>query len=264
MSRVVLRQLFFGSHPGPFARRRPPALRVESLEARANPVIASLSAAGLLSIDGSTAFNDRILVRQDGGVIGVFDASSGAAFVVPISTPGGTVNFVPVGQVTGIDVDGFSGNDFIDLNSAAAGFTPITLPATVRGGAGFDSLAGGNGNDQLVGGDDADLVFGNIGDDSLDGGLGNDTLFGGSDNDTVVGGADDDRLTGDFGSDSLLGGDGNDTLLDADGDDTLLGGLGNDRLSGSFGADFLFGEGGNDSLFGGSGNDSLSGGTGDD
>ncbi len=64
----------------------------------------------------------------------------------------------------------------------------ITVPVTLRGGAGndvllggagADKLLGGPGNDRLVGGRGPDLLYGGPGDDSLLGGPGSDLLRGG-------------------------------------------------------------------------------------
>src|SRR5262249_33150786 len=181
------------------------SLRLEGLETRANPVSATLDAAGTLFVDGSgsvgSPINDRILLRQSNGFILVFDARTGVALTVPIQVAGTFVPRVPVTAVTGIDVAGLDGNDFIDLNSSAAGFAPITINATIRGGSGVDSIAGGAGNDVIFGGDNNDLIFGNEGDDSIMGGTGNDLIFGGAGDDTISGGADNDRLFGNDGSD---------------------------------------------------------------
>src|SRR5262245_32525105 len=169
MFRSTFFHLLHRFRPATGGRRRPPGLRVEGLETRANPVSATLSAAGTLFVDGSgsvgSPINDRILVRQSNGFIMVFDARSGVALPVPIQTTVGTVARVPVTAVSGIDVAGLDGNDFIDLNSSAAGFAPITINATIRGGSGVDSIAGGAGNDVIIGGDNNDLIFGNEGDD---------------------------------------------------------------------------------------------------
>jgi Ca2+-binding RTX toxin-like protein len=170
-------------------------LRVEGLEERRNPVSATWNAVdGILRVSGSSTVNDRIFVRQDnspsGPVLGVFDARTGVFVTIQNSPTSPTT--IAVAAVVGIEVTGAGGNDFLDLNSAAGGFQSITVPATIIGGSGVDSLAGGDGNDSIIGGDNADLIFGNEGDD------------------TILGQGGDDAIFGSAGQDSLLGGSGND------------------------------------------------------
>jgi Ca2+-binding RTX toxin-like protein len=109
--------------------------------------------------------------------------------------------------VTRIVVNGNDGADRIDA-------TGLSIPLTLNGGNGNDTLIGGNSNDLL------------------NGGAGNDNLNGGNGNDTLLGGANDDLLTGGPGLDSMKGEDGNDTLNAADGLADLLvdGGLGTDTI----------------------------------
>jgi Ca2+-binding RTX toxin-like protein len=109
--------------------------------------------------------------------------------------------------VSRIVVNGNDGSDRIDA-------TGLSIPLTMNGGNGDDTLIGGSGNDVLNGG---------AGNDNLDGGDGDDTLLGGIGNDVLTGGP---------GLDSMKGEDGNDTLNAADGLADLLvdGGLGNDTI----------------------------------
>jgi Ca2+-binding RTX toxin-like protein len=109
--------------------------------------------------------------------------------------------------VSRIVVNGNDGSDRIDA-------TGLSIPLTMNGGNGDDTLIGGRGNDVLNGG---------AGNDNLDGGDGDDTLLGGIGNDVLTGGP---------GLDSMKGEDGNDTLNAADGLADLLvdGGLGNDTI----------------------------------
>src|SRR5262245_29589957 len=71
MFRSTFLHSFFRFRRARDGKARPPALRLEALETRANPVSAILDGAGTLFIDGSggvgTPVNDRILVRQSGG-----------------------------------------------------------------------------------------------------------------------------------------------------------------------------------------------------
>jgi Ca2+-binding RTX toxin-like protein len=75
----------------------------------------------------------------------------------------------------------------------------ITVPVTMRGGAGDDVLIGGAGPDKLIGGQ---------GNDRLIGRRGNDVLYGGPGDDVLIGGPGNDVLGGGSGMDTLFGGSG--------------------------------------------------------
>ena len=170
-------------------------------------------------------------------------------------------------SVTSILFDGGGGDDEITVSPA------ITLPTTLRGGAGRDKLKSGGGVSILEGGDEDDSLIagpgratmrGGRGNDELTGGIGDDSMFGDEGNDKLFGGNGLDTMDGGIGADLLNGNDGNDRLTGGDDDDRLLGGRGNDVLIGNDGNDALFGEEGNDQLIAGLGDDSLSGDLGDD
>ncbi|MFC3230920.1 hypothetical protein ACFOGJ_26985, partial [Marinibaculum pumilum] len=145
---------------------------------------------------------------------------------------GDRLDFSDIESLQGVEAfDGGWGNDTLT--------GPETVAATLRGGAGGDSLTGGQQGDSLDGGDGNDSLTGNAGADSLsggagadamDGGTGDDSLDGGADNDTITGGAGDDQAAGGTGSDVVSGGDGADTLDGGAGRDTVSGGAGNDRI----------------------------------
>lgn len=163
-------------------------------------------------------------------------------------------SFDPV-LTSSVSIRGNAGNDSVDASA-------VSLPLTIEGGSGGDTLLGGSG---------VDTINGDAGADSIDGGGAGDSLFGHGGvtvddlaSDTIVGGTGNDTIGGGGGNDSLLGGDGVDSILGGDGADTVLGGLGNDRIDGEAGDDRLFGEGDNDTILGGSGNDSLDGAAGAD
>jgi hypothetical protein len=103
--------------------------------------------------------------------------------------------------IGGFEVNAGGGNDLVSLDSK------VRIPATLRGGPGFDRLSGGGAADKLIGGS---------GNDILSGGGGNDSLFGGSDNDLFFGGSGDDLLNGGTGIDRLHGQGGNDLEIDPD------------------------------------------------
>ncbi|QDU28037.1 RTX-I toxin determinant A from serotypes 1/9 [Anatilimnocola aggregata] len=158
-----------------------------------------------------------------GGLVQVLPAGESHQNALTINGTGGSdaiaVQFVPgsttqvrvvaFGKVQGpfalssfdrIDIQGYAGNDAISIARE------ITKPATIRAGAGNDSVVSGSGDD---------LIFGEAGVDSLVGGAGTDVILGGGGNDTLVGG---------LGRDLLIGGNGVDSLNGQEGDDILIGG----------------------------------------
>lgn len=149
---------------------------------------------------------------------------------------------------TSIVVNGGDGNDYIRAKD-------VSLPMTVFGGAGNDSITTGSGNDYVEGG---------LGNDAINVGAGDDHAMGNEDNDTLFGGGGNDSLTGGPGRNYFDGEDGDDLLTGGNRQDTMWGGAGNDRLRGREHGDALFGEEGDDLLDGGPGNDGLLGGDGTD
>jgi len=127
-------------------------------------------------------------------------------------------------DVSAISVTGTSGGDTITLTE------DVTVPATILGMAGGDTLTGGSGNDfvsdEATGGCNSasDTVNGGEGNDTLRGCLGSDTLNGGA-------GADDLADSGSGLTDTFNGGTGDDTINSRDGDaDAVNCGPGEDRL----------------------------------
>ncbi|WP_146408387.1 dockerin type I domain-containing protein [Allorhodopirellula heiligendammensis] len=90
------------------------------------------------------------------------------------------IRFYPTGGLLGsnnnVVLDGGVGNDYIDARGAA------TLPVSLLGGDGNDTLIGGSGDDSLNGGQGDDLMMGgdpsvsNPGSNSYSGGAGYDTI----------------------------------------------------------------------------------------
>jgi hypothetical protein len=127
--------------------------------------------------------------------------------VVPLEV-GGEICWHPEGQETellceaaaigGFEVNAGAGDDKVVVDPK------VRIPATLRGGPGFDRLDGGGGADKLIGGSGNDILNGHGGDDSLFGGPDNDLLLGGSGNDTLNGGSGDDRLHGQSGNNVLI------------------------------------------------------------
>jgi Ca2+-binding RTX toxin-like protein len=96
-------------------------------------------------------------------------------------------------SIAGFEVNAGGGNDSVTVAQA------VSIPVTLRGGAGNDTLVGGSGPDKLLGG---------TGNDRLVGGRGNDVLYGGPGNDVLIGGPGNDVLSGGPGHDVLRGGSG--------------------------------------------------------
>ena len=160
--------------------------------------------------------------------------------------------------VSRIEADGGEGNDAFTIHSQ------VTVPVSIMGGPGNDTLSAGGGSATFLGGAGNDQLIGGAANDVLKGGAGNDALEGGAGNDRLEGGTENDRLDGGEGDDVLLGNEGEDELLGGRGDDELRGGDDNDRADGNAGGDLIFGDGGNDILSGGLGDDELHGGDGND
>lgn len=103
----------------------------------------------------------------------------------------------PVPSIAGFEVNAGGGDDRVTVARR------VTVPVTMRGGAGGDLLTGGAGDDKLIGG---------FGRDRLDGGLGDDLLIGGEGNDLLLGGPGRDMLRGGYGKDTLVEGPGKDAI----------------------------------------------------
>ena len=136
----------------------------------------------------------------------------------------GRVN-LNAGETTGIDADitlvlgierlsfnGSSGNDTISGAGGVGTGEAFTIPLSLYGHIGNDTLTGGTAGDDITGAE---------GDDTLAGGASGDTLNGGADADTLKGGGGPDYLNatdGVSGNDQSLGGTGADTCVGDPGD----------------------------------------------
>ncbi len=192
--------------------------------------------------------------------------------------------------VTALSASLGDGNDSLTVQAS--------LPSTIDGNGGGDTLTGGPLNDTVNGDDGSDVVKGGDGDDQLAGGTGNDLLGADNGADTLNGGdgidtadysartapqsisLDGVRNDGQGGTDNVepdvenvLAGAGPDTVTGSDvanqldgaaGDDSLSGGGGDDVLTGDAGTDTEAGGDGSDTLMGGDGNDTEAGGPGAD
>ncbi len=196
----------------------------EALAATAN------GAGGVLTYTGGAGLITNVFADQEGTTVTLFrQASDRGADNDPIVVSGtctlqGGGGRATCTDITSVVADTGDQDDRFDASE-------LTIPTTLRGGAGNDSLFGGSANDTVSGGDDSDFLSGGAGDDTVNGEGGNDF-----------------ELDGDAGTDTVNGGAGNDGFLS--------GGAGNDVVNGDAGDDF--------GLDGGPGTDVVNGGDGDD
>jgi Ca2+-binding RTX toxin-like protein len=142
---------------------------------------------GLLTIVGSPR-NDTIALRLKAGEPDILQVDVG---------DNGSADFnVRRARVAEIAVAARAGADTVRIDQTNGAFTD-TIPTTINGGDGNDSLAGGSGAETLRGG---------AGNDSVDGNAGNDLALLGAGDDTFVWDPGD-------GSDIVEGQDGADTML---------------------------------------------------
>jgi hypothetical protein len=225
---------------------------VESLELRR--LLSSVTFAnGILTITGDP-INGSSLTAEPDSTGQYIHASAGE----------GQTDNVLISQVKQIDIIGGAGPDYIYVDAS------FTIPTSILGGAGNDTIRGDSGHNTINGGagDDwidgrgsANTIYGGEGDDTLLGASGNDFIDGGAGNDSIDGAAGNDTLLGDDGNDTLLGDAGNDFLVGGSGDNSIQGGLGNDTLQGGPDADTLVPGSGNDFISLGGGYDSIVGST---
>ena len=123
-------------------------------------------------IDVRLGAHQRIVVEAGDKQIGSFDAAS----------------------IHTINVQGFAGNDQIEVSSA------IKIKTIIDGGAGNDQIQGGGGPNVLLGNTGNDFIFGGSNRDVLIGGDGKDQLFGRGSGDILIGG----QTTHDSNSAELL------------------------------------------------------------
>jgi Ca2+-binding RTX toxin-like protein len=142
---------------------------------------------GVLTVDGTDG-SDRIALRLQVGDPGLVEVDFG---------DDGSADFsFRRDKIASIAVDAGAGDDFVRIDDSNGTFTD-TIPTTIDGGAGNDTLLGGAGAETLLGGDGNDLIDGNGGNDAASMGAGDDTFV---------------WDPGD-GSDTIEGGDGNDTMV---------------------------------------------------
>jgi hypothetical protein len=176
---------------------------------------------GVLTVEGTNA-DDRIALRLQAGQPGILQVDVG---------DDGTADFsFQRASVAEIAVHAGNGDDSVRIdesNGVFADTIPTTLDGgngndTLVGGAGAETLLGGNGDDNLVGGG-AGTLSGDNGDDTLAGGPGAETLLGGNGNDTIDGNKGNDVAEMGNGDDTFVWdpGDGSDTVEGQNGTDTM-------------------------------------------
>lgn len=106
--------------------------------------------------------DDSIHVRQVGDEIQVLDRQT-------------LVASFAIAEFESLYVEAGAGRDIVNLGAGAEG--AVTLPSTIDGGDGDDSLTGGDGGDMLLGGAGDDELNGGLGDNDLQGGAGANTLY---------------------------------------------------------------------------------------
>ncbi len=142
---------------------------------------------GALKIEGTNA-SEKIALRLRAGDAGNLE--------VDVDEDGSADFSFERDRVAEIELDARAGDDRVRVDESNGVFTD-TIPTTIDGGDGNDTLLGGSGAETLFGGD---------GSDSIDGNRGDDVGFLGAGDDTFVWDPGD-------GSDIVEGQDGTDTML---------------------------------------------------
>lgn len=154
-----------------------------------------LALAPALAHGGEKSFNVLLAGGAEANMISIRLSPDGQSYVIDSIVQlevGGDVCQNPPGNpyqlvceaplVSSFEVNAGAGDDVVTMAKG------VSVPVTMRGGAGNDALTGGaaadkliggNGDDRLVGRSGPDLIYGGAGDDLLIGGWGNDVLRGG-------------------------------------------------------------------------------------
>jgi hypothetical protein len=142
---------------------------------------------GTVMVKGTKA-SEKIAVRLKAGDSSVLEVDAGEDGSAEFS-------FARV-DVARIVVDGGAGSDAIRIDESNGVFED-TIPTT---------LAGASGNDTLTGGSGAETLLGGRGNDSIDGNRGADTASMGSGNDTFIWDPGDgsDKVEGQRGADTMV------------------------------------------------------------
>ncbi len=141
---------------------------------------------GVLTIKGTNA-SDKIALRLQAGQPDILQ--------VDVRDDGSADFSFERNTITNIGIKAQGGADLVRIDEGNGVFTD-TIPTTIDGGDGNDTIAGGKGIERLLGGN---------GNDSIDGNGGNDLALLGAGNDTFVWDPGD-------GSDTIEGQAGTDTM----------------------------------------------------
>jgi len=172
--------------------------------------LAILAAQAPFATPAHAAYNVLLAGGAEPNVIHIWLTADGRNYVIDSVVPlevGGSVCDNPAGQpnelvcaappIAGFEVNADGGDDKISISK------DISVPVTMRGGTGSDSLLGGRGPDKLLGGP---------GDDRLVGGWGGDLLAGGPGDDIQIAGPGDDVVRSGPGDDIVREGKGDDVV----------------------------------------------------
>lgn len=181
----------------PSAKRRRAATHsagpMEQLEVR-QLLAANLTATlanGVLKIEG-TDKADRIIVHESNGFAGSFVSIDN----VKISVSGKSVGSVDSAKVDKIEVRALGGDDVVSLSHSS--YDAVSIPSTIWGGIGNDSIYGGAGPDTIWGNAGWDKLYGNDGDDFLGGGTAGVDGATVAERDLLSGGAGWDKFSDGF------------------------------------------------------------------
>lgn len=210
------------------------------------------------------------------GSISGFDLGNGSAITWAYLTSlnmtlGNHGNQASVDLTKPMSVTIQAGNGGDNINAVAS-----TIPMTLLGGSGNDSIYASNNGDYIDGNGGNDLL--SEGATRADGGL--DTIIGGNGSNTIIdNGAmgliygNDTTADGATGANNISGtaegliytGPGQDTVyMTGSADETVYAGGGNDAITVGNGNDSISGSGGNDTILAGNGNDTINAGSGND
>jgi Ca2+-binding RTX toxin-like protein len=188
-----------------------PAYHRRAASRRAVAAIAALALAGLALAGVSSASTGRIngvRAEVEHGTLKVRGDQQGNTVALRLNSADPTQLQVDVGNdgsadftfsrrdLSAIDVQMGGGDDNVKIDDSGGPFTD-SIPTTISGGA---------GNDTLVGGAGAETFRGGPGDDTVTGGRGNDTASLDSGDDTFVWNPGDgsDVVDGNAGSDTMV------------------------------------------------------------
>jgi Ca2+-binding RTX toxin-like protein len=215
----------------------------------------------------ATTYVNGVLTYLGTAQSDTFDAFQNATHLVV--THNGVTAYHKLQGLARLAIEGGDSADSIIVSSRT-----VTIPVSLAGGRGSDTISAAKGNDTLFGGPGDDYMYGAEGNDLLDGNSGADDFLGGPGNRDIasyfartnavtvgLGNFPDDGEVNENDNvrtdiEMVYGGAGNDQLSTTGGQAVrLFGFAGNDTLIGSLGADLLEGGSGEDSMKGNGGND---------